>query len=91
MRLEVAKLEHLQSIKEMYREIVADMKLKKLEIWDEVYPCEFLEEDIKKEQLYILLEHEIIVGAFALCVIRQIKRCLFRQIKTGLSEHLTMG
>ena len=23
--------------------------------------------------------------------IRQIKRCLFRQIKTGLSEHLTMG
>ena len=23
-------------------------------------------------------------------VIRQIKRCLFRQIKTGLSEHLTM-
>ncbi len=24
-------------------------------------------------------------------VIRQIKRCLFRQIKTGLSEHLTIG
>lgn len=71
MRLEVAKLEHLQSIKEMYREIVADMKLKKLEIWDEVYPCEFLEEDIKKEQLYILLEHEIIVGAFALCATNQ--------------------
>ena len=27
----------------------------------------------------------------AMSVIRQIKRCLFRQIKTGLSEHLTMG
>lgn len=26
----------------------------------------------------------------AQAVIRQIKRCLFRQIKTGLSEHLTM-
>lgn len=25
------------------------------------------------------------------CVIRQIKRCRFHQIKTGLSEHLTMG
>ncbi|NSI01753.1 hypothetical protein G4984_11935 [[Ruminococcus] gnavus] len=24
-------------------------------------------------------------------VIRQIKRCRFHQIKTGLSEHLTMG
>ena len=29
--------------------------------------------------------------AFKQAVIRQIKRCLFRQIKTGLSEHLTMG
>ena len=27
---------------------------------------------------------------YDLDVIRQIKRCLFRQIKTGLSEHLTM-
>ena len=26
-----------------------------------------------------------------LFVIRQIKRCRFHQIKTGLSEHLTMG
>ena len=26
-----------------------------------------------------------------ICVIRQIKRCRFHQIKTGLSEHLTMG
>ena len=26
-----------------------------------------------------------------LYVIRQIKRCRFHQIKTGLSEHLTMG
>ena len=35
----------------------------------------------------------IIIGiiSFLLGVIRQIKRCLFRQIKTGLSEHLTMG
>ena len=29
-------------------------------------------------------------GLAHLVVIRQIKRCLFRQIKTGLSEHLTM-
>lgn len=26
-----------------------------------------------------------------IAVIRQIKRCRFHQIKTGLSEHLTMG
>lgn len=41
----------------------------------------------------------ILRGAFKKCayciyddaVIRQIKRCRFHQIKTGLSEHLTMG
>ena len=33
------------------------------------------------------LEQLILLTPF---VIRQIKRCLFRQIKTGLSEHLTM-
>lgn len=27
----------------------------------------------------------------SISVIRQIKRCRFHQIKTGLSEHLTMG
>ena len=31
------------------------------------------------------------IDKVVLVVIRQIKRCLFRQIKTGLSEHLTMG
>ena len=30
-------------------------------------------------------------GTDGLTVIRQIKRCRFHQIKTGLSEHLTMG
>lgn len=30
-------------------------------------------------------------STYSLNVIRQIKRGLFRQIKTGLSEHLTMG
>ena len=30
-------------------------------------------------------------NTFYIHVIRQIKRCRFHQIKTGLSEHLTMG
>lgn len=38
-----------------------------------------------------LIEHQLSNGNTNKCVIRQIKRCLFRQIKTGLSEHLTMG
>ena len=31
------------------------------------------------------------IDAVCQYVIRQIKRCRFHQIKTGLSEHLTMG
>ena len=34
---------------------------------------------------------EVVNNELIYSVIRQIKRCLFRQIKTGLSEHLTVG
>lgn len=38
-----------------------------------------------------LMGSALLFGSLILAgVIRQIKRCLFRQIKTGLSEHLTM-
>lgn len=45
------------------------------------------------ESMAVAFAHfrEAIGAAFSAGVIRQIKRCLFRQIKTGLSEHLTMG
>lgn len=42
--------------------------------------------DKREEQLNELADFEK-----QLSVIRQIKRCRFHQIKTGLSEHLTMG
>ena len=48
---------------------------------------------LKKDKLryneYYDMQH-IYDELYAQSVIRQIKRCLFRQIKTGLSEHLTM-
>ena len=36
------------------------------QICDDIYPCEFFEEDIKNNQLYILLNNEEIVSAFVL-------------------------
>lgn len=53
---------------------------------------------IKKLTAYLLMSG-MILGTMssdlytikAQAVIRQIKRCRFHQIKTGLSEHLTMG
>ena len=45
---------------------------------------------VSKEQLE-KGDRVIVKNANMYGVIRQIKRCRFHQIKTGLSEHLTMG
>lgn len=67
MEIRLATMDNLQAVKEMYRQIVYHMNEQNISIWDEVYPCEFLEEDIKNNQLYLLVEKENIVSAFALC------------------------
>jgi hypothetical protein len=41
--------------------------------------------------LYEKIKQENLRVPVSFSVIRQIKRCRFHQIKTGLSEHLTMG
>lgn len=67
MDVRKAKAEDLPHLKEMYREIVGEMKATGIDIWDEVYPSEFLGEDVEKERLYFLTEGEETVAAFALC------------------------
>lgn len=67
MEIRLATMDNLQAVKEMYRQIVYHMNEQNISIWDEVYPCEFLEEDIKNNQLYLLVEQENIVSAFVLC------------------------
>lgn len=42
------------------------MNEQNIQIWDDIYPCEFFEEDIKNNQLYTLLNNEEIVSAFVL-------------------------
>ena len=39
-----------------------------IQIWDEIYPCEFFADDIKNKCLYVLENDNEIVSAFALCV-----------------------
>lgn len=43
------------------------MQQNNLEIWDDVYPCEFFAADIQAQCLYLLLENNEILCAFALC------------------------
>ncbi|MDO4369828.1 MAG: GNAT family N-acetyltransferase [Clostridia bacterium] len=61
-----AGMRDLVQLKIMYRQIVQDMNAQGIRIWDEIYPCEFLEEDIKMNRLYVLLDGDRIVSAFAL-------------------------
>ena len=55
MKLREAGMQDISQIKEMYKDIVSEMEKNDIYIWDEIYPCEFLEEDIKKKQFYILV------------------------------------
>lgn len=57
----------LPQLKDMYGRIVRNMEQQGIPIWDDIYPSEFLAEDIEKRRLYVLLAEENIVSAFALC------------------------
>lgn len=60
-------MQDLPRLKDMYKRIVKNIEEQGIPIWDDVYPSEFLAEDIEKQRLYILLDNETIVSAFALC------------------------
>lgn len=61
-----AVMQDLPQLKDMYKQIIENMNEQNIQIWDDIYPCEFFEEDIKNNQLYILLNNEEIVSAFVL-------------------------
>lgn len=56
----------LPALKEMYRGIVAAMAAQGLNIWDDVYPVEFLADDISKGNLYLFERAGRLVAACAL-------------------------
>lgn len=61
-----AVLQDLPALKDMYKQIIENMNEQNIQIGDDIYPCEFFEEDIKNNQLYTLLNNEEIVSAFVL-------------------------
>jgi Sortase and related acyltransferases len=67
MKLRLAEMEDLPQIQAVYREIVTNMHVGGLRIWDEVYPCAFFGGDIEQKRLYVLLDNDVVVSAFALC------------------------
>lgn len=66
MNVRLALMQDLGQLKEMYRQIVKNMHENGIQIWDDSYPCEFFEEDIKNNRCYILCEKNEIMAAFVL-------------------------
>ncbi|MBQ9991628.1 MAG: GNAT family N-acetyltransferase [Lachnospiraceae bacterium] len=66
MKIRLAEQQDLQKLKMVYKGIIENMNRNQIGIWDDIYPCDFFEKDIKNRCLYILEECEQIVGAFAL-------------------------
>ena len=61
-----AAFSDLPAAKEMYAALVARMDQEGWGVWDETYPRDFVEKDIERDQFYLLLEGDRLVGAFAL-------------------------
>ena len=57
METVLAKLEDLQNIKDMYFKIIDNMYKNNIKIWNDDYPIEDFEIDIKESQLYLLKEN----------------------------------
>jgi len=66
MNFRLAAMEDLPQLKQVYQDIIRNMDNHQICIWDDIYPCEFLEEDIKNNQLYVLLSDCEIISAFVL-------------------------
>ena len=88
MELRLAVEQDLPRIKNMYRQIVAKMIADGFTVWDEVYPCEFLEEDIKNQQMYVLENQKQIVSAYALCPSHTGSRCVEWQEKSASALYI---
>lgn len=67
MELRLANMNDLPQLKVMYGKIIEHMKQNNIFIWDDIYPCEFLQEDIEQKRFYLLVEDTMIIAAFALC------------------------
>ena len=68
MDFRLADINDLPKLKAVYRDIIDNMNRSNIQIWDEMYPCEFFRDDIENNRLYILVEDiDDIVAAFALC------------------------
>ncbi|MDO4471263.1 MAG: GNAT family N-acetyltransferase [Bacillota bacterium] len=66
MEFTLAVMQDLEQLKSIYKEIIKNMNENGIQIWDDIYPCEFFEDDIKNKRLYLLKKNAEIISAFSL-------------------------
>ena len=67
MDFRLAQTQDLPQIKQTFQEIIHQMEQNNLQIWDDIYPCSFFEDDIKNNRLYVLTKKTELLSVFALC------------------------
>ena len=66
MEIRLAENKDLPELKTMFSQIVENMSKNNIKIWNEYYPFEEFESDIKNKNLYVLIEQNEIVAVFGL-------------------------
>ena len=66
MKTRLATTTDLPTLKTMYEKIVEKMNNDGICIWNEFYPYEEFEQDIKKKNLYVMTKQNNIIAAFGL-------------------------
>lgn len=66
MDFRLAVIQDLPQLKAVYQDIIQNMNRNHIQIWDDIYPCEFFAEDIRNNRLYVLLDYEEIISSFVL-------------------------
>lgn len=63
-----AQNQDLPAIRAMYRELIDDLIRRDLPIWDDVYPLDFLQEDVNQKRLFWAADQNgNPISAYALC------------------------
>ncbi len=66
MNIRLARLKDIMTINQLYKKVIEDMQLKKINIWNDIYPfCEF-ENDINNNRMYVVEKEDKIIGSFVL-------------------------
>ncbi|MGN1338848.1 MAG: GNAT family N-acetyltransferase [Oscillospiraceae bacterium] len=66
MELRKARQSDLPQLRTVYADIVENMVLSGVDLWNEYYPYEAFPGDIEADRLWLLCDGDIIAGAFAL-------------------------